>query len=103
MSIEIIFCKECQYWRDAFVRQNDGRWRQYKESDRDPIFNTLLVSNDVGINEGAKCMYEDNKGWATDHTVFRNEDDYCSKARKRPCSYEQWWGIVDGFYPEGTE
>lgn len=102
MSIEIIFCKECQYWRDALVRQTDGRLRQYKESDRDPVFNAFLVYANVGCNEGAVCTY-DNENGCKDNITFRQEDDFCSKARKRPCSYEQWWGIVDGFYPEGTE
>jgi hypothetical protein len=99
MSLEIIFCKECQYWRDRLVKQKDGRLRQYKESDRDPLFNMLLVSNEVEINIGAICTYDIERG-CKDNVSFRNEDDFCSKARKRPCSYEQWYGIVDGFYPE---
>ncbi len=56
MSLEIIFCKECQYWRDRLVKQKDGRLRQYKESDRDPLFNMLLVSNEVG-NQYRRDLY----------------------------------------------
>lgn len=93
--VEVVRCKECQFWKDEHVLLNDGRERQY--TDEDPYF---LVTSDVGINIGAKCMREYNRGWSCDKTVFRNEDDYCSKAEKRPCSYEQWWGIKDGYYPK---
>jgi hypothetical protein len=62
----------------------------------------MIVGSDIGINMGSRCLY-DKKCIEDGYAIFRSKDDFCSKARKRPCSYEQWWGIVDGFYPEGTE
>ena len=100
--VEVVRCKECKFWKDIHVLQNDGRERQYtaEEYDGDDfVLFSPSVSASVGINVGSKCMYDDQCGYSVDKTVFRNADDYCSKGEKRPCSYEQWWGIVDGYYP----
>ena len=95
--VEVVRCKECKFWKDIHVLQNDGRERQYtQEESAEFLFSFPCVSNNVGINVGSTCMYY---GCVYEKTVFRNADDYCSKGEKRPCSYEQWWGIVDGYYP----
>lgn len=93
-------CSECKYWQDERVLMKDGRARQYNGDEPDELGTRHSVSIDVGINEGARCLYEKNRGWGSDHTTFRNVDDFCSRAEKRPCSYEKWWGIVDGIYAE---
>ena len=93
-------CSECIYWRDERVLMNDGKARQYNGDEPDALGIKHSVTTDVGINEGAKCLYEEGRGWRTDHTTFRNADDFCSRAKKRPCSYEEWYGIVDGVYAE---
>lgn len=100
--VEVVRCKECKFWKDIHVLQNDGRERQYtaEEYDSDFTLMTPCVSSSVGINVGSKCMYDDQSGYIVDKTVFRGADDYCSKGEKRPCSYEKWWGIVDGYYPK---
>lgn len=96
--VEIIRCQECGYWQDACVLLNDGRMRQYTEADVDALGIKNMVSISVGINQGAKCLYEEQRGWSHDHTTFRSADDFCSRAQKRPCGYEEWYGIVDGVY-----
>ena len=93
-------CSECMYWRDERVLMNDGKARQYNGDEPDALGIKHSVSIDVGINQGAMCLYEEGRGWSTDHTTFRNADDFCSRAKKRPCSYEEWYGIVDGVYAE---
>lgn len=100
--VEVVRCKDCKFWKDIHVLQNDGRERQYtaEEYDSDFTLMTPCVSSSVGINVGSKCMYDDQSGYIVDKTVFRGADDYCSKGEKRPCSYEKWWGIVDGYYPK---
>ena len=101
-AVEVVRCRECKYWKDIHVLQNDGRERQYTKEEYDGddfILFSPCVSSNVGINVGSKCMYDDQCGYSVDKTVFRGADDYCSKGKKRPCSYEQWWGIVDGYYP----
>lgn len=97
----VVLCKDCKYWRDEYVKQNDGTERQYTEADTQE-FGLLphCVTSDVGINMGAMCRYEDARGWDTDKSVFRQADDFCSRGERRPCSYEEWWGIVDGVYPK---
>lgn len=97
--VAVVRCKDCKYWRDRYIRENDGRIRQYKAED---LKNGHYVSSDVGVNVGAMCEY-DKDGWAWDHSVFREADDYCSRGIERPCSYEEWWGIKDGYYPKGAE
>lgn len=100
--VEVVRCKECKFWKDIHVLQNDGRERQYTKEEYDgddlALFSPCVSSN-VGINVGSKCMYDDQCGYSVDKTVFRGADDYCSKGEKRPCSYEKWWGIEDGYYP----
>ena len=100
-QLGIIRCRDCKYWTDEYIRLNDGRCRAHApEADKDEPLLHKFVSIDTGINIGSKCQYEFNRGWDTDHTVYRNADDFCSRAEKRPCSYEQWHGMKDGFYPD---
>lgn len=101
-AVEVVRCRECKYWKDIHVLQNDGRERQYTKEEYDGddfVLFSPCVSSNVGINVGSKCMYDDQCGYSVDKTVFRGADDYCSKGEKRPCSYEKWWGIEDGYYP----
>ena len=98
--VEVVRCQECKYWRDKYVKQNDGRERQYRDDDNDGLMDGCVTLS-VGVNMGAMCLYEKHRGWDVDKSVYRNADDYCSRGERRPCSYEQWWGIVDGFYPDG--
>lgn len=104
--VEVVRCKECKFWKDIHVLQNDGRERQYKEEEyyEDGRFLfSPVVTNAIGINVGSLCMYEHNRGWNCDKTVFRQANDFCSRGEKRPCSYEEWWGIEDGYYPAPPE
>lgn len=98
----VVRCENCKWWKDRRVRLSDGRERKYLPEDKDsmdPICNAY-VNIEVGVNEGARCMYEHNRGWAMDKTVYRNKDDYCSRGETRPVSYDVWWGIDEnGFYP----
>lgn len=97
----IVNCRDCMYWTDEYVKQNDGRCRQYRGDEPDALGVKHSVSISVGINMGAMCRYEHNRGWEQDHCTFRNPEDFCSRGRLRPTSYEEWHGIVDGYYPEG--
>ena len=97
----VVRCKDCKYWRDRYVKCNDGAERKYTEEELHCSDGIMIgcVCNSVGINMGAMCRYEDNRGWRCDKSVFRGPDDYCSKGEKRPCAYDTWWGIVNGKYP----
>lgn len=97
--VEVVRCKDCQYWRDAYVKENDGTERQYRDDDVDPL-GMRGVTIDIGINVGSMCLLENNCGWELNKNIFRNENDFCSRGEKRPCAYEKWWGIVDGIYPK---
>lgn len=97
--VEVVRCKDCKYWRDAYVEENDGTERQYRDDDVDPI-GMRGVTMDIGINVGSMCLLENNCGWKLNKNLFRNENDFCSRGEKRPYSYEKWWGIVDGIYPK---
>lgn len=101
MALTVVRCRNCIYWTDEYIKQNDGRCRQYTPEDgKDEPLLHHLVGIDVGINIGSMCRYEFNRGWEHDHCTYRNADDYCSRGERRPCSYEEWYGMKDGFYPE---
>lgn len=98
-AVEVVRCKDCQYWRDAYVKENDGTERQYRDDDVDPL-GMMGVTIDIGSNIWSMCLLENNCGWELNKSIFRNENDFCSRGEKRPCSYEKWWGISDGIYPK---
>lgn len=101
--VEVVRCKDCIYWRDSYVEENDGTERQCRDDDVD-LFGMRGVTIDIGINVGSMCLLEENKcGWKPNKNIFRNENDFCSRGERRPCSYEEWWGIVDGVYPKVVE
>lgn len=103
MSLEdVVRCKDCKYWRDEYVTLNDGRERPHIPEDIDHL-GLPYVSISVGINHGAMCHIEDHTGWIVDKSVFRNAEDYCSRGELRPVSYDEWWGIKDGFYPRAED
>lgn len=80
---EIVHCKDCAYWKPEHILCNDGTEREYTEEDgKDDILCHKWVTISVGINVGAQCFYEYNRGWAVDKTVYRNADDYCSRGER---------------------
>ena len=89
---ELLLCNGCAYWMDKCVYLNDGRIRKYADGEK-------FVGADVGINEGAKCLYDEKHGvHLGGYAIFRQANDYCSKAEKRHTDYDTWYGIVDGIY-----
>lgn len=96
----VVRCRDCMFWHDAYVWQNDGTKRKYRVDDVDPALGIKSVTIDIGINHGAMCCVEDSTGWGINKRVFRQDDDFCSRGQLRPCSYDEWWGIIDGVYPE---
>ena len=78
---EIIRCKDCRYYDPAHV-EKDGKRFEYSEFPKEAFssFDNLYVSMAYGINVGGKCKYEK---YGTDISVFRSEDDYCSKAWRK--------------------
>lgn len=89
---KVIHCIDCAYWMDECVYLNDGRIRKYSDGE-------TFVEVDVGINEGAKCLYDEEHGVHLDgYAIFRQSCDFCSKAEKRPFEYDTWFGIKDGIY-----
>lgn len=98
---QVVRCKMCKHWKSPRVRLANGRERQYRPDDMLDEICHRYITAETGINVGGQCWVEYNRGWAEDKTVFRNENDFCSRGELRPCSYEDWWGIdKDGFYPE---
>lgn len=89
---KIIHCIDCVYWMDNCVYLNDGRIRKYTDGEK-------FVGADVGINEGSKCLYDEDHGvHLGGYAIFRQANDFCSKAEKRHTDYDAWFGIKDGIY-----
>ena len=78
---EIIRCKDCRYYDPAHV-EKDGKRFEYSEFPKEAFcsFDNHFVSMAYGINVGGKCKYET---YGTYISVFRSEDDYCSKAWRK--------------------
>ena len=91
----LVRCKNCIFWKPNHVKQNDGTERPYTDEEKrgDGFLICPCVSTSVGINVGAQCFVEYNTGWNEDKTVFRCDDDYCSRAIERPdgISAEDYW------------
>ena len=91
-AAKVIHCIDCAYWMDKCVYLNDGRIRKYADGE-------TFVEAKVGINEGAKCLYDEEHGvHLGGYAIFRQSCDFCSKAEKRPFKYDTWFGIKDGIY-----
>lgn len=75
-------CKDCMYFKPAHVRCADGSEKAYSEFPEEafePNFG-LGVTNEYGINVGSQCVYDEwCGGYIDDKTVFRKEDDFCSR------------------------
>lgn len=75
-------CKDCIYFKPAHVRYADGSEKAYSEFPEEafePNFG-LGVTNEYGINVGSQCVYDEwCGGYIDDKTVFRKEDDFCSR------------------------
>ena len=79
---EVVRCKDCAYWKPPHIVLRDGKQRLYRDGDTDGDPFGMYVSADVGLNVGGKCWVEHNNGYGHDMRVFRNEDDYCSRAKR---------------------
>ena len=92
---EIVRCKDCCHWKPPHIVLNDGRQRAYVEGDKDNDPFGIGVSADVGLNVGGKCWVSHNCGYGRDMRVFRQENDYCSRAVKLPegTTAEEYWGL----------
>ena len=92
---ELVRCKDCCHWKPPHIVLNDGRQRAYVEGDKDNDPLGIGVSNDVGLNVGGKCWADHNCGYGKDMRVFRQENDYCSRAVKLPegTTAEEYWGL----------
>lgn len=75
-------CKDCMYFIPAHVRCADGSEKAYSEFPEEafePNFG-LGVTNEYGINVGSQCVYDEwCGGYSDDKTVFRKENDFCSR------------------------
>lgn len=75
-------CKDCMYFKPAHVKCPDGSEKDYSEFPPEafePNFN-LGVTTAYGINIGSQCLYDEWCGaYVDDKTVFRKEDDFCSR------------------------
>ena len=82
-SLELIKCKDCKYYDLPHVLK-DGKRYEYADMPKEafaPGFQSDFVFSNYGVNVRGKCTYD--KWYKKDKSVFRAEDDYCSKACKR--------------------
>lgn len=70
----VVRCKECVYWMDRHVLLNDGTRRPFNPGEDD-------VTCDVGINCGARCMFDAD--YMDGNGPFRQEEDFCSRGVKK--------------------
>lgn len=70
----VVRCKECVYWMDRHVLLNDGTRRPFNPGEDD-------VTCDVGINCGARCMFDAD--YMDGNGPFRQKEDFCSRGVKK--------------------
>ena len=78
-ELEIIRCEDCIYFDPAHV-EKDGLRYEYKDMPEEaygPFGTPGCVTVKYGINVGSRCTYEQ------DNLVFRQRNDYCSRAEMR--------------------
>lgn len=82
-SKELVFCKNC-IWYDPPHIDKDGVRYEYKDMPPEAFdaLGTGLVNLSFGINVGGKCLRDCNRGYSEDKSVFREENDFCSKAER---------------------
>lgn len=78
---EVVRCKDCIYYHKSHVLCGDGTEKDYSEFPPEAFLGTL-VSGYYGINVGGQCEIEKNCGYECDKSVFRNENDYCSRGAR---------------------
>lgn len=76
----LVHCKDCIWWEDEHVLLSDGNRRPYTEEEKKNC--PTGVTCDIGINVGSRCMVNP---YITN--LFRNSDDYCSRADMRKKVY----------------
>ena len=81
---EVIRCKDC-IWFDPPHVEKDGQRYEYFEFE-EKAFNKLvpqMVHAEYGVNVGGRCVREFYIGNLENKDIFRNENDFCSKAERR--------------------
>lgn len=82
-AVSVVRCKDCIYYHKAHA-EKDGVEYDYSEMPRE-AFDTFQVgvTLEYGINVGGKCEYEKNCGYDVDKSVYRNENDFCSRGERK--------------------
>lgn len=84
-SIEIVRCKDCEYYNPPHIQHNDGTRTDYPKK---------MVTCDIGTNVGGQCENPFPKTYCTNHerenpndlqnlVIFRSPTDYCSLAKMK--------------------
>lgn len=82
--VQVVRCKDCVYFHKAHVLCNDGTEKDFSEFPPE-AFGLLgdSVTGEYGINVGSKCEIDKHNGYGVDKSVFRNEEDFCSRGIRR--------------------
>ena len=75
-AVEVVMCRDCAYWKPRHIKLNDGSERLYLPGED-------YVSITVGINVGSQCMVDEYSGYGCDKSVFRRENDFCSRGIRK--------------------
>ena len=81
---ELIRCENCM-WYDPPHVEKDGQRYEYFEFE-EKAFNKLvpqMVHAEYGVNVGGRCVREFYIGNLENKDIFRNENDFCSKAERK--------------------
>lgn len=75
-AIQVIRCRDCIFWKPRHIKLNDGSEREYLPGEG-------YVGITVGINVGSQCMVDEYSGYGCDKSVFRRENDFCSRGKRK--------------------
>ncbi len=83
-AVPVVRCKDCAYYHKRHV-EKDGKEYSYDDMPKEAFDGPsgMFVTLDYGINVSGKCERDVNAGYEVDKIVYREENDFCSKAERR--------------------
>ena len=80
----VVRCKDCVYYHKAHIERKDGTECDISEVPEEFIPVPGMCNSDYGINVGGKCEYDNiEMPYVEDKSVFRGENDFCSRGKKK--------------------
>lgn len=82
-AVEVVRCRDCIHYHKAHVLCPDGTEKDFSEFPQEELSPFGFVSLTYGINVSGMCEFEKNCGYEVDKSVYRKQDDFCSRGKRK--------------------